>query len=141
MCPWLLMEHASAYIFTWLAGYGSLLGAIAGIMITDYWWVRRRQLSLRDLYLRDGVHPRWNGWAFVAMAIAILPILPGFVAAAQAPGGIVAHPGFFDRLYVYGWFWTFSVAGFSYAGLQHFLGNAGIRRGKSEPRPEGVAHD
>lgn len=141
MCPWLLMEHASAYIFTWLAGYGSLLGAIAGIMITDYWWVRRRQLSLRDLYLRDGVYPRWNGWAFVAMAIAILPILPGFVAAAQAPGGIVAHPGFFDQLYVYGWFWTFSVASLSYGVLQYFLGNAGIRSGKSEPICEGVAHD
>ena len=118
MCPWLLMENASAYIFTWLAGYGSLLGAIAGVMIADYWIWRKRNINLGDLYRENGIYPRWNTRAFVAIALAVLPILPGFYAAAHSAGGIVDHPGFFDRLYTYGWFWTFMVAGTSYLLLQ-----------------------
>ena len=52
--PWLLLETAGAYIFTWLVGYGSLLGAIGAVMIVDYWIVRRRQLDLAELYKLDG---------------------------------------------------------------------------------------
>jgi len=50
MMPWKLYADASAYIFTWLIGYSSLLGAIGGILIADYWVIRRRQLSLADLF-------------------------------------------------------------------------------------------
>src|SRR3712207_3357732 len=42
--PWVLLETAGAYVFTWLVGYGSLLGAIGAVMIADYWIVRRRPL-------------------------------------------------------------------------------------------------
>lgn len=121
MCPWLLMENASAYIFTWLAGYGSLLGAIAGVMIADYWLFQKRHLNLPDLYLENGVYPRWNKSAFLAIIMAILPIMPGFFAAATSSGGIVRHPDFFDRIYTYGWFWTFTMAGISYLLLQALL--------------------
>src|ERR687896_295939 len=48
--PWLLLETAGAYIFTWLVGYGSLLGAIGAVMIMDYWIVRRRPPDLAGLY-------------------------------------------------------------------------------------------
>src|ERR687897_794781 len=52
--PWLLLESVGDYIFTWLVGYGSLLGAIAAVMIADYWILRRRQLDLAELYKRGG---------------------------------------------------------------------------------------
>ena len=118
MCPWLLMEHAGAYIFTWLAGYGSLLGAIAGVMIADYWLWRRQDLMLRELYRVQSCYGRWNWPAFVAMAVAILPLIPGFLTAAGTPGGIVKNPDFLDRIYTYGWLWTFGVAGVGYLILQ-----------------------
>ncbi|MFA7495706.1 MAG: NCS1 family nucleobase:cation symporter-1 [Acidithiobacillus sp.] len=121
MCPWLLMNNVSAYIFTWLAGYGSLLGAIAGVMIADYWLWRRQRINLLSLYQEGTTYSRWNRRAFIAIAIAVLPVLPGFVAASSSPGGIVAHPGFLDQLYTYGWFWTFFVAGLSYWLLQGLL--------------------
>ncbi|HEY0127701.1 MAG TPA: NCS1 family nucleobase:cation symporter-1, partial [Rubrobacteraceae bacterium] len=40
--PWVLFNNVGAYIFTWLVGYGSLLGAIGAVMIVDYWIVRKR---------------------------------------------------------------------------------------------------
>lgn len=110
MFPWALMNNAGAYIFTWLGGYGSLLGAIGGIMIADYWIVRRRNLNLTDLYRVDGEYPRWNWPAFVAMAVAIIPVIPGFVIAAITPGGNVNNPSFIDSLFNYGWFFTFGVS-------------------------------
>ena len=54
MMPWKLYADAAAYIFTWLIGYSSLMGAIGGILIADYWVLRRRQLSPPDLFKLDG---------------------------------------------------------------------------------------
>ena len=50
MMPWKLYADAAAYIFTWLVGYSSLMGAIGGILIADYWVIRKRHLSLEDLF-------------------------------------------------------------------------------------------
>jgi NCS1 family nucleobase:cation symporter-1 len=113
MMPWRLYADAAAYIFTWLLGYSSLMGALGGILIADYWVVRRQRLSLRDLYLeegaytyRGGVNPR----AVVALVLAILPVVPGFVRAVTTPGGMVPDPGPFDRIYTYAWFVTFALS-------------------------------
>ena len=54
MMPWKLMGDFSAYIFGWLVGYSGLLGPIAGVMIADYFIVRRRESECRDLYRRGG---------------------------------------------------------------------------------------
>ena len=54
MMPWKLYADASAYIFTWLIGYSSLMGAIGGVLIADYWILRGRELSLPDLFKMDG---------------------------------------------------------------------------------------
>src|SRR6186997_1670682 len=60
--PWRLLADPSGYIFNWLLGYSGGLGSIAGVLIADYWILRRRNLSLEDLYLPDGRYGRWN-WA------------------------------------------------------------------------------
>ena len=113
MMPWKLYSGAAAYIFTWLIGYSSLMGALGGILIADYWVIRRQRLDLGDLYNPDGRYRYRNGvnWrAIAALVLAVLPVLPGFLHAASTPGGRVAHPGFFDRLYTYAWFFTFGVS-------------------------------
>ena len=113
MMPWKLYEDAAAYIFTWLIGYSSLMGAIGGILIADYWVLRRRELSQADLFKLDGrysysggVNPR----AIVALVVAVLPVVPGFVRAAVTPGGVVSNPTFLDSLYTYAWFVTFGIS-------------------------------
>jgi NCS1 family nucleobase:cation symporter-1 len=113
MMPWKLYADAAHYIFTWLVGYSSLMGAIGGILIADYWILRRRALSLPDLFRVDGMYTYSGGVNRRAIAVliaAILPVIPGFVRAATTPGGQVAHPTFFDSLYTYAWFVTFALS-------------------------------
>ena len=113
MMPWKLYSDAAAYIFTWLLGYSSLMGALGGILIADYWVLRRQQLILatcsasRARYTyRNGVNPR----AVAALVLAILPVIPGFIRAVATPGGTVSDPNFFDHLYAYAWFVTFALS-------------------------------
>src|SRR3954466_2609965 len=82
MMPWKLVADPSGYIFTWLVGYSALLGPIGGIMIADYFVYRHRRLNLRALYQADGEYRYYKGFsvaALVALVIAILPNLPGFL--------------------------------------------------------------
>ena len=120
MMPWKLYADAAAYIFTWLIGYSSLMGALGGILIADYWIVRRQHLSLAELFKVNGRYAYRNGvnWrAIAALLIAVAPVVPGFIRAVMVPGGQVAHPAFVDRLYSYAWFVTFFLSFFVYLGL------------------------
>jgi NCS1 family nucleobase:cation symporter-1 len=113
MMPWKLYSDAAAYIFTWLIGYSGLMGAIGGVMICDYWVIRKQNLSLKDLFLENGIYRYSNGinWrAVIAMIVAIVPVVPGFLRAATTPGGAVAAPNFFDNIYTYAWFVTFAIS-------------------------------
>ncbi len=113
MMPWKLYADAAAYIFTWLVGYSSLMGAIGGILIGDYWVLRRRELRTADLFTLDGVYGYTNGvnWrAIVILVVAVLPVVPGFLRAATTPGGQVADPTLLDSLYTYAWFVTFGLS-------------------------------
>jgi NCS1 family nucleobase:cation symporter-1 len=112
MMPWKLMASMGAYIFTWLIGYSGLMGAIAGILICDYWVLRRQRLDLAALFDPKGRYSYGSGFnwrALVALFAAIAPVVPGFLRAATTPGGQVAQPNFFDTLYTYSWFVTFAL--------------------------------
>jgi NCS1 family nucleobase:cation symporter-1 len=120
MMPWKLYSDASAYIFTWLIGYSSLMGALGGILIADYWVVRRQKLNLRDLFELNGeyTYGRGTNWrAVAALVLSIAPVVPGFIRAALTPGGVVPNPGLLDHLYTYAWFVTFSLSFILYLAL------------------------
>jgi len=115
MMPWKLMASAGAYIFTWLIGYSGLMGAVAGIMICDYWVLRKQRLNLAGLFDTRGPYAYSGGvnWrAITALVVAIAPVVPGFLRAATTPGGQIAAPTALDTLYTYAWFVTFAI-GFS----------------------------
>jgi NCS1 family nucleobase:cation symporter-1 len=127
MMPWKLMSSMGAYIFTWLIGYSGLMGAIAGILICDYWILRNQSLSLADLFRTGGIYSYTNGvnWrALIALFFAIAPVVPGFIRAATTRGGQVADPNFFDTMYTYAWFVTFGL-GFV---LYYILMSGQVRR-------------
>jgi NCS1 family nucleobase:cation symporter-1 len=120
MMPWKLYADASAYIFTWLIGYSSLMGAIGGILIADYWVRRKCELDLPELFKPEGRYSYTGGVnraAIVALVLAVLPVVPGFLRAAVTPGGQVANPGVLDTLYTYAWFVTFGLSFVLYLGL------------------------
>jgi NCS1 family nucleobase:cation symporter-1 len=120
LMPWKLYSDAAAYIFTWLVGYSSLMGALGGILIADYWVLRQQRLLLDDLYREEGAYTYGGGvnWrAVAALVIAVLPVVPGFLRAATTPGGTVTDPDLFDRLYAYAWFVTFGLSLVAYLVL------------------------
>jgi NCS1 family nucleobase:cation symporter-1 len=74
--------------------------------------LRKRELSVRDLYALDGRYRYRNGvnpQAMIALVVAILPVVPGFIRAARTPGGQVVNPFWIDSLYTYAWFVTFTL--------------------------------
>ncbi len=108
LMPWKLLGDFSAYIFGWLVGYSALLGPIAGVMIADYFLVRRSRLKVSDLYRRGGLYEYDNGLnlrAVVALAAGVAIALMGLAVPALR------------LLYDYAWFVGFGVAGAVYVAL------------------------
>jgi nucleobase:cation symporter-1, NCS1 family len=118
MMPWLLLSNLSAYIFAWLLGYSALLGPIAGIMLCDYYLLRRTRLNVATLYDDRGEFAYGGGginWRAVAtLILAVLPNLPGFINAATQRS---LFPGMFDTLYGYAWFIGLGLGVVIYYGL------------------------
>ena len=89
-------------------GYSGLLGPIAGIMIADYFLVRRAQLNVDDLYRRNGIYEYSNGINMRAVAALVVGIGVALI-------GLVVPP--LRLLYDYAWFVGFGVSGAVYAML------------------------
>jgi NCS1 family nucleobase:cation symporter-1 len=114
--PWKLLSSAETYIFDWLVGYSALLGPIAGIMIADYWIVRRRELDVPDLYRPSGRYAGTNAVAIVALCVGVAPNIVGFLRSVKVLGG---GPDMWDAIYPYAWFIGFAVAAAAYlAGMR-----------------------
>jgi NCS1 family nucleobase:cation symporter-1 len=107
--PWKLIADPEGYIFRWLIAYSALLGAMAGIMICDYYIVRKRNIDVAELFNPGGKHKGWNTPAWIAFVISILPVIPGFLVAV----GIKKETDFSSllvSLYSYAWFVTFILS-------------------------------
>jgi len=112
--PWRLYNDLGDYIFTWLIGYSALLGPIAGIMLCDYFFVRRTRLESDALYQERGVYGGLRWKAVLILVVAVLPNLPGFYNAATHTS---TFPPLFDQLYSYAWFVGITIAFVLYALL------------------------
>jgi NCS1 family nucleobase:cation symporter-1 len=109
--PWRLLADPKGYIFTWLLGYSGGLGSIAGVLIADYWIVRKRTLDLMALYLKDGIYGGWNPTAVVATFAGCFLAWGGLVIPALKP------------LYDYAWFVGFFASGGLYVALMSKKGS------------------
>lgn len=114
--PWRLVSDPSGYIFTWLVGYSALLGAIGGVLIADYYVIRKTKLDLIRLYEKDGPYWYKGGWnpiAIIALLAGILPNLPGFLGVVK---WAKVSP-FWTELYHYAWFVGFGLSFLVYTVL------------------------
>jgi NCS1 family nucleobase:cation symporter-1 len=119
MMPWKVLASSQGYIFTWLVGYSALLGPIGGIMIADYFILRRRRLDVDALYRRGGPYEYAGGFnpaALIALAAGILPNVPGFLAQAF-PDRFGGVGPFWKGLYSQAWFVGFAIAGVIHVAL------------------------
>lgn len=116
MMPWKVLESTQGYIFTWLIGYSALLGPVAGILIVDYYLIRKKELNVDGLYSETGPYQYSSGWnrvAIVALALGVLPNVPGFLNAAF-PQSFPDVGAFFKGVYTYAWFVGLAVAAVVY---------------------------
>jgi nucleobase:cation symporter-1, NCS1 family len=124
MMPWKLLANYRTFILGWLGGYAALLGPLAGILICDYYLVRRRLLAVDDLYLRGGAYEYSAGvnWrASVALAIAAGVALSGLIIPS------------FRFLYDYSWFVGFAVAFVAYFALMYSAPPLSLYRSPDQP--------
>ncbi|CAN0491462.1 unnamed protein product, partial [Laminaria digitata] len=119
--PWKLLASSDGYIFVWLIGYSALLGPIGGILIADYFLLRKTELNLEQLYKRDGYYSYNKGFnpiAVGAFILAVLPNLPGFL---KAVGAFKEVSPIWNTIYTYAWFVGFILAAVFYlVGMKAF---------------------
>ena len=114
--PWKLIADPTGYIFTWLVGYSSLLGPVGGIMIVDYYFIRKQRLIVDDLYNSKGIYRFTKGFninAIFALILGILPNVPGFLMTIKVIDA-TAFPEWITGLYHYAWFVGFGISGLVY---------------------------
>lgn len=101
MMPWKLLSDFGTYIFGWLIGYSSFLGPIAGILIADYFLIRRTHMSVKDLYVRGGAYEYRSGFNMKALIALVAGVTIALI-------GLVVEEVRF--LYDYAWFVGFGVS-------------------------------
>ena len=124
MFPWKLIESSAGYIFTWLIGYSALLGPIGGILLTDYYLLRRTELDSDGLFRHDGPYGYRHGYnwiALVSLVAGVAPNVPGFLEAA---GLVERVPAVFSAVYTYAWFVGFGLSGALYWLLSRSFGES-----------------
>ncbi|MGO9642625.1 MAG: NCS1 family nucleobase:cation symporter-1 [Candidatus Acidiferrales bacterium] len=124
MQPWRLLANYRSYIFGWLVGYSAFLGPIAGVMICDYFVIRKKVILVEDLYRRGGFYEFSHGvnWrAIAALGLGCGVALVGKVVPAVA------------LLYNYAWFVGFGVSFAAYYALMRLRPSAKL---SSEPTSE-----
>jgi NCS1 family nucleobase:cation symporter-1 len=111
LMPWKLLSNYRTFILGWLGGYAAFLGPVAGIMICDYFVIRRRVLQVDDLYLRKGIYEYSRGFnwrAVIALALGAGTALAGLeIPSVRA-------------LYDYSWFVGFAVSFVTYYAMMRF---------------------
>jgi NCS1 family nucleobase:cation symporter-1 len=127
MQPWKLMANYGSYIFGWLVGYSGFLGPIAGVLICDYFIVRKKMLSVEDLYQRGGVYEYRSGFHWQALVSLVAGAGVAFI-------GLIVPP--LRVLYNYAWFVGFAV---SFAAYFVLSSGHGLSRAASAAQSDGFS--
>ncbi|KAF1921573.1 uracil permease [Ampelomyces quisqualis] len=116
MCPWQLLKDTNSFT-TYLSAYSVFLSSIAGVMICDYYVVRKGYLQIKDLYSSKKTGPyyytfgfHWRGYA--AYIAGVLINIVGFVGAIGKTVPVGAK-----RIYDLNFFAGFLVASVTYWAL------------------------
>ncbi|KGB79113.1 uracil transporter FurD [Cryptococcus deuterogattii 99/473] len=84
--PWKVLATASNFL-TFMASYSIVLAPIAVIMVTDFFLVKKQKVDIYELYKPHGIYRFSKGWnwrAYIALAVAVAPNLPGMVNAINS---------------------------------------------------------
>ena len=119
MQPWRLLADPSGYIFSWLVGYSGGLASIAGVLIVDYWIVRKKRLELGDLYRAKGVYTYAGGWNWRAVIATLIGCAFAWAGPILARFGLVVP--LLQIIYDYAWFVGFGASALGYLILMTII--------------------
>lgn len=141
--PWRLLSDPHVYIFTWLGFYGGALGAIAGVLIADYWVRRNRVLKLGDLYRVNGIYSYGAGFNWRGLVALLIGGLLAVGGAYSAPGtgpfpanGLLPPLYNFPLIHLYDYSWVIGLlaAFLSYLALSAIFPAERVER-RAQPAP------
>jgi len=118
ICPFFLFHTPGGFVVQFIGGYGVVTGAIYGVMVTDYFLVRRRRLDLEDLYPAapgTGAFQYWRGHNWRAVLATLLGValpLPSWLVHLM--GTPETLPGFLKFCGQTSWFMSCAVATATY---------------------------
>lgn len=120
MCPWNLLSSANNFT-TYLSAYSVFLSSIAGVIVSDYYFVRRGYLQIKDLYSAKKNSPYFytSGFSlrgYTAYIAGILINIVGFVGAIGKP-----VPAGANYIYRLNFFCGFIIAAATYFSLCKFF--------------------
>lgn len=87
--PWNIVKNAQG-ILAFLSGYSCLMGPMAGVMITDYYIIKKKKLDIHAMYHDGPAGIYWytkgvNFRAWAAFCVGVGPSMPGFAKSIE-PG-------------------------------------------------------
>lgn len=122
--PWRFLGQAAIFI-TILSCFSLYISTSTGILIADYWIVRKRMWKVPDLYNPEGIYWYTGGWNFrsiIAVVIGVVPGLPGFFYTVIDATNDNAAVKIFQIDYFVG----FPLGFITYIALCHFFPPAGL---------------
>ncbi|PPJ51903.1 hypothetical protein CBER1_08794 [Cercospora berteroae] len=113
ICPWNYVTKPTTFI-TVLSGWSVFLSPMTGIVIADYFLVRKRGYHVGDLYTGNSSSAYWgtagfNWRGFAAWTMGIWPVLPGFARSVQGTAAGSGWDHIYQMTYFYGFFAALAV--------------------------------
>lgn len=86
MQPWNLLSNNSTFIFAFLGVTGAFLGSVAGVMVAEYWIIRKRYIEVEELYVDGGRYTYHRGYNWRAIVTLVIALVLSVGGAYSAPG-------------------------------------------------------
>ncbi|KAH9908847.1 NCS1 nucleoside transporter [Xylariomycetidae sp. FL2044] len=120
LVPWKILTSAQTFL-AFMGGYAVFLGPMAGMMVADYWIVKKKHVDIPGLYNPDGRYSYVAGcnWrAAVAFIVPVAPLLPGLALSISGAEVVHINDGV-TNLYTFNWLFGFTTSIVLYTGLNY----------------------
>lgn len=121
--PWQIIKNAAG-LLAFLSGYSAFMGSVAGVMISQYYFILNKKLNIHELYNGHGIYRYWHGinWrAYLAFAVGVGPLMPGFAHSVNQN----LEVGGAWKIYTFSCLFGFFVSGLTYYAICRFVSDVG----------------
>ena len=129
--PWKTILTNQYFVFYWILSYSTVIMALLGVIISDYYIVSKRIIYLEDLYILNGKYYYNSGWnwvAFVSILIAVIPVVPGaIISMGDFRQSVILS--WFVFLYKFGWIISFFISSTVYVFIMKLISHHTQERG------------